>query len=191
MNAILIKNTSRFFQETFGTTAEKTVLSPGRINIIGEHIDYNDGYVLPAAIDKIICFAFEKNNSNQSRIIAIDLNDEFEINLADPIELTDNVWTNYLRGVLKQLKLKGFKVEGFNCVFSSTIPVGSGLSSSAALECGFLFGLNKLFNLNIKPVDIALMGQSAEHWVGINCGIMDQFSSVMGLENKVININYL
>ena len=189
MNAILIKNTSRFFQETFGTTAEKTVLSPGRINIIGEHIDYNDGYVLPAAIDKIICFAFEKNNSNQSRIIAIDLNDEFEINLADPIELTDNVWTNYLRGVLKQLKLKGFKVEGFNCVFSSTIPVGSGLSSSAALECGFLFGLNKLFNLNIKPVDIALMGQSAEHWVGINCGIMDQFSSVMGLENKVIKID--
>ena len=189
MNAILIKNTSRFFQETFGTTAEKTVLSPGRINIIGEHIDYNDGYVLPAAIDKIICFAFEKNNSNQSRIIAIDLNDEFEINLADPIELTDNMWTNYLRGVLKQLKLKGFKVEGFNCVFSSTIPVGSGLSSSAALECGFLFGLNKLFKLNIKPVDIALMGQSAEHWVGINCGIMDQFSSVMGLENKVIKID--
>ena len=189
MNAILIKNTSRFFQETFGTTAEKTVLSPGRINIIGEHIDYNDGYVLPAAIDKIICFAFEKNNSNQSRIIAIDLNDEFEINLADPIELTDNMWTNYLRGVLKKLKLKGFKVEGFNCVFSSTIPVGSGLSSSAALECGFLFGLNKLFNLNIKPVDIALMGQSAEHWVGINCGIMDQFSSVMGLENKVIKID--
>ena len=189
MNAILIKKTSRFFQETFGTTAEKTVLSPGRINIIGEHIDYNDGYVLPAAIDKIICFAFEKNNSNQSRIIAIDLNDEFEINLADPIELTDNMWTNYLRGVLKQLKLKGFKVEGFNCVFSSTIPVGSGLSSSAALECGFLFGLNELFNLNIKPVDIALMGQSAEHWVGINCGIMDQFSSVMGLENKVIKID--
>ena len=189
MNAILIKNTSRFFQETFGTTAEKTVLSPGRINIIGEHIDYNDGYVLPAAIDKIICFAFEKNNSNQSRIIAIDLNDEFEINLADPIELTDNMWTIYLRGVLKQLKLKGFKVEGFNCVFSSTIPVGSGLSSSAALECGFLFGLNELFNLNIKPVDIALMGQSAEHWVGINCGIMDQFSSVMGLENKVIKID--
>ena len=189
MNDILIKNTSRFFQETFGTTAEKIVLSPGRINIIGEHIDYNDGYVLPAAIDKIICFAFEKNNSNQSRIIAIDLNDEFEINLADPIELTDNMWTNYLRGVLKQLKLKGFKVEGFNCVFSSTIPVGSGLSSSAALECGFLFGLNELFNLNIKPVDIALMGQSAEHWVGINCGIMDQFSSVMGLENKVIKID--
>jgi galactokinase len=189
MNDILIKNTTNFFKETFGTEPQKIVLSPGRINIIGEHIDYNDGYVLPAAIDKIICFAFEKNNSNQSRIIAIDLNDEFEINLADPIGLTDNVWTNYVRGVMNQLKLKGFDFESFNCVFSSNIPVGSGLSSSAALECGFLFGLNELFNLKIKPVDIALMGQSAEHWVGINCGIMDQFSSVMGLENKVIKID--
>lgn len=99
------------------------------------------------------------------------------------------MWTNYIRGVINQLKLKDFEFGGFNCVFSSTIPVGSGLSSSAALECGFLFGLNELFNLDIKPVDIALMGQSAEHWVGINCGIMDQFSSVMGLENKVIKID--
>jgi galactokinase len=189
MNDILITKTTDFFKKTFGTTANKIVLSPGRINIIGEHIDYNDGYVLPAAIDRIICFAFEKNSSNQSRIIAIDLNDEFEINLTYPVELNDNVWTNYLRAIINQLKLKGFEFEGFNCVFSSNIPVGSGLSSSAALECGFLFGLNELFNLNIKPVDIALMGQSAEHWVGINCGIMDQFSSVMGLENKVIKID--
>lgn len=189
MNDILINKTTTFFQETFGSTPDKIVLSPGRINIIGEHIDYNDGYVLPAAIDKIICFAFEKNNSNQSRIIAIDLNDEFEIDLEDPIEVTDNVWTNYIRGVVNQLKIKGFELEGFNCVFSSNIPVGSGLSSSAALECGFLFGLNELFNLKIKPIDIALIGQSAEHWVGINCGIMDQFSSVMGVENKVIKID--
>jgi galactokinase len=189
MNDILITKTTAFFQEAFGSSAEKIVLSPGRINIIGEHIDYNDGYVLPAAIDKIICFAFEKNNSNKSRIIAIDLDDEFEIDLASSMELTDNVWTNYIRGVVNQLKRNGFEFEGFNCVFSSNIPVGSGLSSSAALECGFLFGINELFNLNIKPIDIALMGQKAEHWVGINCGIMDQFSSVMGLENKVIKID--
>ncbi|MFE3871299.1 galactokinase [Flavobacterium sp. ZS1P70] len=189
MNDFLIKKTTAFFQETFGNAPEKVVLSPGRINIIGEHIDYNDGYVLPAAIDKIICFAFEKSNSNTSRIIAIDLEDEFEIDITSSMELTDNVWTNYIRGVINQLKLKDFKFDGFNCIFSSNIPVGSGLSSSAALECGFLFGLNELFNLNIKPVDIALMGQSAEHWVGINCGIMDQFSSVMGLENKVIKID--
>ncbi|MEC5167053.1 galactokinase [Flavobacterium sp. PL11] len=189
MNDILIQDTIAFFKKSYGTEPQKIVLSPGRINIIGEHIDYNDGYVLPAAIDKIICFAFEKSNANTSKIIAIDLDEEFEIDLNDPIELSEQVWTNYIRGVIRQLQIKGFQFEGFNCVFSSSIPVGSGLSSSAALECGFLFGVKELYNLDIKPVDIALMGQSAEHWVGINCGIMDQFSSVMGLENKVIKID--
>lgn len=189
MNDILINKTIAFFEKSFGSTPQKTVLSPGRINIIGEHIDYNDGYVLPAAIDKIICFAFEKNNTNTSKIIAIDLGEEFEIDLTEEVKLSDKVWTNYIRGVIHQLKLKGFEFEGVNCAFSSNIPVGSGLSSSAALECGFLFGIKELYNLDIKPVDLALMGQSAEHWVGINCGIMDQFSSVMGLEDKVIKID--
>jgi galactokinase len=189
MNDILIHKTSSFFEETFGSSPQKIVLSPGRINIIGEHIDYNDGFVLPAAIDKIICFAFEKNNSNISKIIAIDFEEEFEIDLNDEVHLNDKTWTNYLRGVINQLKSNGFKFGGFNCVFSSNIPVGSGLSSSAALECGFLYGINELFNLDIKRIDIALMGQKAEHWVGINCGIMDQFSSVMGQENKVIKID--
>jgi galactokinase len=189
MNEILIQNTKKYFKKKFGSASEIVVLSPGRINIIGEHIDYNDGYVLPAAIDKIICFAMAKNNSNKSSIVAIDLNDEFEIELDDDIVLNEKVWTNYLRGVFNQLKINNFKFEGINCVFSSNIPVGSGLSSSAALECGFLYGINNLFNLNIKSVDIALMSQKAEHWVGINCGIMDQFSSVLGLENKVIRID--
>lgn len=189
MNDLLIKKTTTFFAETFGNAPEKIVLSPGRINIIGEHIDYNDGYVLPAAIDKIICFTFEKNNSNIANIQAIDLNESVAIDVTKEEVLTDIVWTNYLRGVLFQLKLKGFEIGGFNCAFSSNIPTGSGLSSSAALECGFLFGINEMFNLGIKSIDIALMGQSAEHWVGINCGIMDQFSSVMGLENKVIKID--
>ncbi len=189
MNNILIQETTSFFQKTFNSSAEKIILSPGRINIIGEHIDYNDGYVLPAAIDKIICFAFEKNNSNNANIHVIDLNESVKIDTTQEAALTDIVWTNYLRGVLHQLNLKGHKIGGFNCVFSSNIPSGSGLSSSAALECGFLFGLNELFDLNIKPIDVALMGQKAEHWVGINCGIMDQFSSVMGLENKVVKID--
>ena len=189
MNAILIQNTTDFFIETFGNVPDKIVLSPGRINIIGEHIDYNDGYVLPAAIDKIICFTFEKNNSNTANIQAIDLNESVVIDVTKEEVVSDVVWTNYLRGVLFQLKLKGYKIGGFNCAFSSNIPIGSGLSSSAALECGFLFGINEMFNLGIKSIDMALMGQSAEHWVGINCGIMDQFSSVMGLENKVIKID--
>ena len=189
MNDILINKTTSYFKETFGVEPTKIVLSPGRINIIGEHIDYNDGYVLPAAIDKIICFAFAKNNTNTSRVIALDLNDEFEIDVTAEVKLDDNDWTNYIRGVINQLKINGFQLEGVNCVFSSNIPVGSGLSSSAALECGFLFGMNDIFNLNIKPIDIALLGQKAEHWVGIKCGIMDQFSSVMGVEDKVIKID--
>ena len=189
MNDIVINTTTAFFEKTFGNSPQKIVVSPGRINIIGEHIDYNDGYVLPAAIDKAICFAFEKTNSASSTIVAIDLDESFEINVESPIILSETIWTNYFRGVLQQLQNKGLAIGNFNCVFSSTIPIGSGLSSSAALECGFLYGLNEVFQLDIKPVDIALMGQSAEHWVGINCGIMDQFSSVMGKENQVIKID--
>ncbi len=189
MNDILIQNTVAFFEKSFGASPEKTVLSPGRINIIGEHIDYNDGYVLPAAIDKVICFAFSKNNTKTSKIIAIDLNEEFEIDLTQEVKLSDVVWTNYIRGVIKQLQDNGFSFDGFNCVFSSNIPVGSGLSSSAALECGMIFGIKSLFDLKIEKKDISLLGQKAEHWVGINCGIMDQFSSVHGLENKVIQLD--
>jgi galactokinase len=189
MNTPLIQSTTDFFKKTFGNSPQKIVLSPGRINIIGEHIDYNDGFVLPAAIDKVICFAFEKTNSETSTIVAIDLNESFEINVENPVTLHEVIWTNYFRGVLQQIQNKGLIIGNFNCVFSSTIPVGSGLSSSAALECGFLFGLNELFHLDIKPVDLALMGQSAEHWVGINCGIMDQFASVMGKANQVIKID--
>ncbi|WP_291149624.1 galactokinase [Flavobacterium sp. UBA7680] len=189
MSDILIQNTTAFFEKSFGSKPEKVVLSPGRINIIGEHIDYNDGFVLPAAIDKVICFAFEKNNSKKSKVIAIDLNEEFEIDLTQEVKLSDVVWTNYIRGVIKQLQDNGYSFDGFNCVFSSNIPVGSGLSSSAALECGTLFGIKQLFDLKIEKVDIALLGQKAEHWVGINCGIMDQFSSVHGLENKVIKLD--
>ena len=189
MNDLLIKKTTAFFQNTFQHAPEKIVLSPGRINIIGEHIDYNDGYVLPAAIDKIICFAFAKNNTKKSKIIAIDLDEEFEVDLTTTISLSKVVWTNYILGVIKQMQDNGFSFDGFNCVFSSNIPVGSGLSSSAALECGMIFGIKELFDLSIPKIDIALMGQKAEHWVGINCGIMDQFSSVMGLENKVIKID--
>jgi galactokinase len=189
MNDILIQNTTAFFEKSFGSKPQKIVLSPGRINIIGEHIDYNDGYVLPAAIDKVICFALEKNNTKKSKVIAIDLNEEFEVDLTQQIKLSDVVWTNYILGVIKQLQDNGFSFEGFNCVFSSNIPVGSGLSSSAALECGMIFGIKELFNLTIEKVDISLLGQKAEHWVGINCGIMDQFSSVHGLENKVIKLD--
>ncbi len=189
MDNQLILNTRQAFQKHFGTEPETIILSPGRINIIGEHIDYNDGYVLPAAIDKFICFAFEKSKTTVSRIIALDLNEEFTANFSEEQHLNDTVWTNYIRGVVNQLQLNGFEFGGMNCVFSSNIPSGSGLSSSAALECGFIKGITVLYELDVKPVHIALMGQKAEHWVGINCGVMDQFASVLGLENKVIKID--
>jgi galactokinase len=189
MSQICIQNTIENFKNTFGNEPEIVVLSPGRINIIGEHIDYNDGFVLPAAIDRIMCLAFEKDDSNFAKIIALDLNDSLEIDLNEPIIQRDIVWNNYLLGVLEQLNSRGCSTKGFNCVFSSTIPIGSGLSSSAALECGFLFGINQLFHFDIQSIDIALMGQKAEHWAGMNCGIMDQFSSVLGKENKVIKID--
>ena len=131
MNEILIKETTDFFKDKFGNAPDKIVLSPGRINIIGEHIDYNDGYVLPAAINKIVCFAFEINNSKTAKIHAIDLSESLAIDVTKEEIVSDIVWTNYLRGVLFQLKLKGYKIGGFNCVFSSNIPIGSGLSSSA------------------------------------------------------------
>ncbi|WP_432221069.1 galactokinase [Flavobacterium sp. TMP13] len=189
MNEILIKNTTNAFEEKFGTEPKTIVLSPGRINIIGEHVDYNDGYVLPAAIDKVICFAFEKNNSTTSKIFAIDLDEEFEIDLNSEMKLNNAIWTNYFSGIIKYLKEAGLSFEGVNCTFSSNIPIGSGLSSSAALECGFLFGLKSVFNFEISKKDMALMGQKAEHWVGINCGIMDQFASVHGKKDKVMKLD--
>ncbi len=189
MDIQLINNTKNAFLNHFGNEPELVILSPGRINIIGEHIDYNDGFVMPAAIDKFICFAFAKSKSSTSRIIALDLNDEFSIDFSEKPSLDDKVWTNYIRGIVTQLQLNGYHFEGVNCVFSSNIPSGSGLSSSAALECGFLKGIKELYGLSIKLIDIALMSQKAEHWVGINCGIMDQFASVLGLENKVLKID--
>ncbi len=185
----LISKTKKIFQSKFQITPKKMILSPGRINIIGEHIDYNDGFVLPGAIDKYICFGFNKNNSNTSQIYAIDFDSFFEFDIVTKIKKSDLQWTNYLLGVCNQLKINNFEIKGFDCVFCSDIPIGAGLSSSAALVCGFLYGLNELFELRLSPIQIALMGQKAEQWVGINCGIMDQFASVMGLENKLLKID--
>ena len=173
------------FNKAFGENPQKIVLSPGRINIIGEHIDYNHGFVLPAAIDKYICFAISKNNTQDCHIISLDLNDEYQFNIKDKIEPVSQNWVNYFLGVFNQVQDK--IDSGFNIVFSSTVPIGAGLSSSAALECGFLYGLNYFFALGLDKRQIAKMGQKAEHtFAGVNCGIMDQFASVFGKENHVI-----
>jgi galactokinase len=191
MNEILVRLNKENFIKNFGYQPEKTILSPGRINIIGEHTDYNDGFVLPAAIDKSVCFSISiNNNESLCKIIALDLNDSLEIDLNGQIAPSPLSWTNYLLGILFQLKEKGFALSGFNCAFSSNIPVGSGLSSSAAIECGFAYALNKIFRLMLKPIEIVKMGQVAEHnFAGVKCGIMDQFASVFGKEKHVIKLD--
>ena len=189
MKKKLIQDTSEHFEKLFHNKPEYIFLSPGRINIIGEHVDYNDGFVLPAAINKYICFAISKNENSECAIIAKDLNEAYKFDLNDDLKPIDKMWINYILGVLHQLKNKGLN-QGFNIVFSSTIPMGAGLSSSAALECGIGYAMNKLFDLGLTKEDIALIGQKSEHtFVGVNCGIMDQFASVFGKKNKVIKLD--
>jgi galactokinase len=163
------------------------VRSPGRINLIGEHTDYNDGFVMPAAINKEIVFAIGLSETTDARIFAHDFDQHISVELNNLQKVNKPAWANYLLGVLFQIKQHGHSVSAFNCVFGGNIPTGSGLSSSAALECGFGFALNELFNLNIPRLTLVTMAQWAEHnYVGVKCGIMDQYASVMGREDNVI-----
>ena len=190
MKKKLIQQTSEHFEKLFHNKPQHIFLSPGRINIIGEHVDYNDGYVMPAAINKYICFAISQNDNTQCTLIAKDLNDTYKFDLNDALQPIYKMWANYILGVLQQLKIRGLKMNGFNTVFSSTIPIGAGLSSSAALECGIGHAMNTLFNLGLSKEEIALIGQKAEHtFAGVNCGIMDQFASVFGKKNSVIKLD--
>lgn len=189
MKKKLIQHTREHFEKIFQKAPETIFLSPGRINIIGEHVDYNDGFVMPAAINKYICFAISKNTDTNVTLIAQDLNENYKFDLKDELKPVDKMWVNYILGVLHQLKKKGLG-DGFNIVFSSTIPMGAGLSSSAALECGIAYAMNKLFHLGLTKEEIALIGQKSEHtFVGVNCGIMDQFASVFGKKNSVIKLD--
>ncbi len=182
----LVTSVQQAFTEAFQTAPEHIFMSPGRINIIGEHVDYNDGYVLPAAIDKYVCFAMTTNDTDTCTIIAKDLDDSITFNITEEVKPHEKMWVNFFYGVLHQIKEKA-PLSGFNIVFSSNVPMGAGLSSSAALECGFAFALSKLYNLELSKEEIALIGQKAEHtFVGVNCGIMDQFASVFGKEDHVI-----
>ncbi|UPT71629.1 MAG: galactokinase [Flavobacterium sp. JAD_PAG50586_2] len=190
MKKKLIQQTTEHFEKIIHKSPDYIFLSPGRINIIGEHVDYNDGFVLPAAINKYICFAISKNDSSDCTLIAKDLNEAYKFDLKDELKPIDKMWANYILGVLQQLKEKHGLIQGFTIVFSSTIPMGAGLSSSAALECGIGYAMNKLFDLSLTKEEIALIGQKSEHtFVGVNCGIMDQFASVFGKKNKVIKLD--
>ncbi|WP_242528087.1 galactokinase [Allomuricauda sp. CAU 1633] len=160
------------------------VSSPGRINLIGEHTDYNDGFVLPAAIDKSITMRFRANGSiTRCTIKSRGFDSVLVVDLAKIDKGTEG-WHNYVLGVLNEMQLLTQGLKGFDCEMETNVPAGSGVSSSAALECGLAFGLNELFGLGLDRWQIIKLGQRAEHnFVGAQCGIMDQFASVMGRNN--------
>jgi galactokinase len=163
--------------------------SPGRVNLIGEHTDYNEGYVLPAAIDKDILFGITARDDNKVSIFSIDIDQEVIIKIND-IQKSEKAWANYLIGVIDQLKKAGKKINGFNCVFGGDIPIGSGLSSSAAIEAGLTFALNHIFDLKIDRHEIVKLAQRSENeFVGVKCGIMDQFINIFGKENHVLKLD--
>jgi galactokinase len=178
------------FKDHFGDFPTLLVRAPGRINLIGEHTDYNNGFVLPAAIDKAIYFAISSRDDKKCILYAYDLNDSYEFSL-DNIQKSEKGWANFLIGVLAEILEKGKQINtGFNVIFGGDVPLGAGLSSSAAVECGIGFALNRLYNLELSKLDLALIAQQAEHkYAGVNCGIMDMFASIHGKANSVIKLD--
>jgi galactokinase len=163
--------------------------SPGRINILGEHTDYNEGYVLPAAIDKSIYVAISKRMDSQVCLYSAAFREDFTVSV-DNIVPASVQWANYILGIVDQLQKNGFTPGGFNLVIDGDIPVGSGLSSSAAVECAVIFALNTLFEFGLPRMQMALMAQKAEHlFARVNCGIMDQFTSMFGKKGHAIKLD--
>lgn len=166
------------------------VRSPGRINIIGEHTDYNEGFVLPAAIDKAAYIAMSLRDDEEIHLLAADLNETFSTRLADLKPVGDISWPNYILGSAAQFLKRGVQLKGFNAVLSSDVPIGAGLSSSAAVECAAIFALNELLQTNLDRLTMVQMAQKAEHeFAGVLCGIMDQFASMMGKKDYVIKLD--
>lgn len=182
----LISSVKTAFINTF-KTEPLLIFSPGRINIIGEHTDYNDGFVFPAAINKGIVAAFDKSDSGSSSAHALDLDTSIEFSLENLKPAKQGSWKNYVLGVIAEIQKSGHRVGNFNVVFKGDIPAGSGMSSSAALENSIVYGLNELFNLGLSKHEMIYMSQKAEHhFVGVNCGIMDQYASMFGIKNKAL-----
>jgi len=174
----------------FGNSGNKIVVrSPGRINLIGEHTDYNDGFVFPASINKSIWFVASRNHKKLFRFFAIDFDEYFEIPVAE-LSKSEVAWANYLLGMAAQFVTKGHSLSGVDVVFGGDIPVGAGLSSSAAVETGFALALNQLFGFNETKLEMVKMAQKAEHeFAGVMCGIMDQFAIVFGLQNRALKLD--
>ncbi|MCF0243984.1 MAG: galactokinase [Bacteroidaceae bacterium] len=181
---------SRFIKHFDGKTGS-IYAAPGRINIIGEHTDYNNGFVLPGAVSNGIMCEIRPNGTKTVQLYSIDLKDRVEF----PIDSENGpkaTWARYIFGVMRELQKKGVKVEGFNATFAGDVPLGAGMSSSAALESCFGYALNDIFGGEnaVSQWDLALIGQATEHiYLGMNCGIMDQFASCFGQKGKVMRLD--
>ena len=180
---------SRFIKHFDGKTGN-IYASPGRINLIGEHTDYNGGFVFPGAVDKGIMAEIRPNGLNTIIAYSIDLKDKVEFKVDDPVG-PRATWARYIYGIVQEMRKLGVDVKGFNTAFAGDVPLGAGMSSSAALESCFAFALNDLFGGNkVSKWDLVLAGQATEHrYVGVNCGIMDQFASVFGQKGKLMRLD--
>jgi galactokinase len=186
MNTSLIANIKNSFVTKF-ESEPIMIFSPGRINIIGEHTDYNDGFVFPAAVDKGIVAGIQKSDSNTSSAYAADKTETIEFSLNNLKPLAQGSWQNYILGVVAEIQNRSKTLGNFNLAFGGDIPGGAGMSSSAALENSVVYGLNELFHLGLSKHDMILISQKAEHnYVGVKCGIMDQYASMFGIENNAL-----
>jgi galactokinase len=179
----------KVYQEKFGNDTPEVYASPGRVNLIGEHTDYNGSFVFPGAIDKGMIAAILLNGSDKVRAYAIDLNESSEFGLNEE-DLPKEGWAKYIFGVCREIIKRGGNVAGFNTVFAGDVPLGAGMSSSAALESTYAYALNDMLGLGIDTFELARIGQSTEHnYVGVKCGIMDQFASLFGKKGHLIRLD--
>lgn len=186
MNKKLIKEVSKSFKAFFNTKP-LMVFSPGRINLIGEHTDYNEGFVFPAAVNKGIALGIQKSDSDMSQVYALNKEEMYEFSLKNIKPLDNGDWRNYIIGVIAEIQKLGIELTSFNIVFAGNIPGGAGMSSSAALENSVVFGLNELFNLGLSKNQMILISQKAEHnYAGVKCGIMDQYASMFGIKKSAL-----
>ena len=176
------------FRTLFGDTY-RVYTSPGRINLIGEHTDYNGGFVFPGAIDKGIYAAIQANGGDKVRVYSLDYEAMSEFGMRED-DLPQEAWARYIFGVVREIQKRGYRINGFDAVFAGDVPLGAGMSSSAALESTFAYAINDIYRLGIEKMELARIGQATEHnYCGVKCGIMDQFASIFGKEGHLIRLN--